>query len=198
MPAAGAAISEVMEATGANNADTNLLKEEIHVAINEALLNVRHHAYGNTDIESGKLWWAIGLVDKAENSFDLMVVDRGQGIPKTLDRTVSEFATEFIKEGRLSDGERIRAAIEYGRSQASKLGKPGRGKGLPQMVKLLDYFPDSMVVVESLKGTYIASNKHGSLEQVHYDNVHGVPGTMIVWHLNLNRDGDHDEQRRDN
>lgn len=32
------------------------------------------------------------------------------------------------------------------------------------MVKLFDYFFDSMVVVESLKGIYIVLNKYGLLE----------------------------------
>lgn len=73
----GVVIFEVMEVMGVNNVDINFLKEEIYVVINEVFLNVWYYVYGNIDIESGKFWWVIGLVDKVENSFDLMVVDCG-------------------------------------------------------------------------------------------------------------------------
>lgn len=191
MPEAGIAISEILPDCGFDSETLARVKDQIHRAMNEALLNVSNHAYRSTNEDAAQTelpldeqrWWAVGIVDKVKRTFDLVVVDRGVGIPRTLRRTVLEFARGLFSGEAFSDGERVRAAMEYGRSSVGK--GVNRGKGMPQMLDLLKRFPGSMLLVESLKGIYVSRHDGTTLEQDHSDNSNGLPGTLVHWHLEL-------------
>lgn len=201
MPAAGAAISEILPDSSDQRA-TARLRDEIHRAINEALLNVSQHAYGShnqdaahsdTD-ESEHRWWAVGIVHKIDKTLDLFVVDRGVGIPETLRRNVREFAADFFAGKTLSHGDRIRAAMEFGRSSVSQ--GENRGKGMPQMLDLLERFPNSMLLVESLRGIYVADYDGAELTQDHSDNKDALPGTLVWWHLDFGSESNENANER--
>lgn len=191
MPAAGAAISEILPGALGDEEATSKLRDQIHRAMNEALLNVLQHAYFSENqnatqseiLETEHRWWATGLVHKEKMTLDLLVVDRGVGIPRTLRPKVREYAESVLSFTKLTHGDRIRAAMEYGRSSVSQ--GANRGKGMPQMLNLLERFPNSMLLVESLRGIYVARYDGSRLEQSHFDNDNALPGTLVWWHLDF-------------
>lgn len=198
MPAAGAAISEILPAVNGDVKAMAKLRDEIHRAINEALLNVSQHAYVSTNQDATQSetdqaehrWWAVGIVHKAKKTLDLLVVDRGVGIPRTLRRNVREYASDLFSGKTLSHGDRIRAAMEFGRSSVNQ--GANRGKGMPQMLDLLERFPNSMLLVESLRGIYVAEYDGTELVQDHSDNENALPGTLVWWHLDFGSESNED------
>lgn len=184
MPNAAAALSEVWSDMGG----TDLLRNRIQSAINEALLNVLNHAYTSANPSAAQSldppnehrWWALGIVDKQARSFDLIVLDRGVGIQRTLIPSMIERA-KTIFSGVPEEEARLSMALEYGTTSREGSG----GKGLPEMIRLIDDFPGSFVLVESLRALYLKKADMNAATEHCFSTRSPTEGTLIWWSLNL-------------
>ena len=110
----------------------------IYNAICEAMTNVMQHAYRYPDAAWPapymRCWWAAGAYNERAKTLHFFMYDQGVGIPRTLPK--SGF-WEQILALRLerTDADLIDGAIEVRRSSTAR---PGRGRGLDEIVSFID------------------------------------------------------------
>jgi len=146
----------------------------------EAMTNVHQHAYPD-DYDYGhpiaKHWWIGGSVDPSERRLTVIVFDQGVGIPYTLPQKGRDGWLKGIL-GALglkdSDGSRIRAAMELGRSSTNE---PNRGKGLSDIKRFALLHDRAELRILSGCGEYLYSSDREESRN------HAIPlkGTMIYW-----------------
>ena len=149
-------------------------------ALAEALLNVKNHAYISdvaTDYACAPVkfgWWIAGAFDRQSNELTGLVFDQGLGIPATLPRSPY---WETIR-GQISndDAKLIEAAIEVSRTRTSL---PNRGKGLAQILSVIDEVGNGMLRVISGRGEIRYDSK--GLTRVTHNKSLG--GTLIEWKI---------------
>ena len=153
-------------------------------AINEALLNIKHHAY--CDSESGT-WWM--LAKKSDDKFTIVVCDVGVGIPVSLQVGVEEHqrlatryaAKLFSKVKRpIKDSEMIRASMKIGESRTRQ---GHRGKGLPAMMNVIGQVKDKSLAL-SIYSNSGSFTKFGNINKpilTNYQN--SIGGTVVGWTL---------------
>jgi hypothetical protein len=139
-------------------------------ALNEAILNVSHHAYEFLDPQDpfkklGKRWWQSFWV--GESGLSMLMYDMGMGIPRTLEPPI--FGTSH--------------AVLLGRAMTqgiSRLADTGRGQGSVDIKR--------PVVTSEFSSLFMLSNK-GRLEfnirrQIDQTSLltEDVRGTYIEWH----------------
>jgi hypothetical protein len=165
------------------------LKLHLYGPLIEAIKNAVEHAYPPgflSDTESnriGQRWWMLGAVDRVRLTVSISILDVGVSIPRSLPGSSlwSSIAGALLP-GYDSDDKRLLSAFEYGRSRTHL---PERGKGLPQIIALVDQHPDNHVRVYSRRGFYHASGTRPGVS-----TLHGLPfsGTLIHWELALPTD----------
>lgn len=180
-------IANLIVSEGDSDLSRLILKDRVHQVMNEALLNVVTHAYRSANPkaeqsclpESEWRWWAVGIFNRVERIFDLIVTDRGVGIPNTLKPELLDLLTSGG-----SDSARIRLAIKEGRTGRVK-GERG-GYGLSEMADLISHMPNSHILIESGVGIYARINDEDGLQEIVEQNDVPLPGTMVHWRLCLN------------
>lgn len=144
--------------------------------VNEAMTNVRHHAY---EKNGGGRWWIFATI--SEKRIFVAMHDRGASIPATLleKPEIWDYLTGRVwRQGR-ADGKLISAAAE-GRT-STKL--PYRGKGLPEMLQFTKAAANGELAIYSRRGFFRFSGRE-QLESVGR-LTKPITGTLIVWMLNL-------------
>lgn len=144
--------------------------------VNEAMTNVRHHAYEKS---GGGRWWIFATI--SEKRIFVAMHDRGASIPATLleKPEIWDYLTGRVwRQGR-ADGKLISAAAE-GRT-STKL--PYRGKGLPEMLQFTRDSASGELAIYSRRGFFRFSGgeKTESVGRL----AKPITGTLIVWMLNL-------------
>lgn len=144
--------------------------------VNEAMTNVRHHAYNDA---IGGRWWIFATI--SESRVFVAMHDRGASIPGTLleKPEIWDYLTgRMWRQGR-ADGKLISAAAE-GRT-STKL--PYRGKGLPEMLQFTRLSANGELAIYSRRGFFRFSGR----EQIESVGrlTKPITGTLIVWMLNL-------------
>lgn len=158
----------------------NLVGEEAQMGladcVNEAMTNVRHHAYND---ETGGRWWIFATI--SERRVFVAMHDRGASIPATLleKPEIWDYLTARMwRQGR-ADGKLISAASE-GRT-STKL--PYRGKGLPEMLQFTKLSANGELAIYSRRGFFRFSGRE-NMESIG-KLAKPITGTLIVWMLNL-------------
>jgi anti-sigma regulatory factor (Ser/Thr protein kinase) len=144
--------------------------------VNEAMTNVRHHAYANN---SGGRWWIFATI--SDKRIFVAMHDRGASIPATLleKPEIWDYLTGRVwRQGR-ADGKLISAAAD-GRT-STKL--PYRGKGLPEMLEFTKAADNGELAIYSRRGFFRFSGRE-KIESVGR-LTKPITGTLIVWMLNL-------------
>lgn len=144
--------------------------------VNEAMTNVRHHAYND---ETGGRWWIFATI--SEKRVFVAMHDRGASIPATLlaKPEIWDYLTGRVwRQGR-ADGKLISAASE-GRT-STKL--PYRGKGLPEMLQFTKQSANGELAIYSRRGFFKFSGRE-NMESIG-KLAKPITGTLIVWMLNL-------------
>lgn len=144
--------------------------------VNEAMTNVRHHAYEDS---GGGRWWIFATI--SEKRIFVAMHDRGASIPATLleKPEIWDYLTGRVwRQGR-ADGKLISAAVE-GRT-STRL--PYRGKGLPEMLQFTKATESGELAIYSRRGFFRFSGRE-QLESVG-KLTKPITGTLIVWMLNL-------------
>ena len=103
--------------------------------------------------------------------------DHGRSIPGTLPASK---LYEKIKDsfGGWNDGQKIRAAMEAGRSST---GIEGRGKGLQNFLQIIKHYPGSRLRIFSNRGLLTVSNTSSGLSFESGVAESPVLGTLIEW-----------------
>lgn len=179
---------------------TDELNRSVYTGITEAMTNCHHHAYDDTNTPAHlRKWWLFSR--EYEQSLQVVFCDLGIGIPKSLfaeDESVAEtwfeqlksWLKEQIKQGKAdSDALKIKAAIEIGRSR-TKLHN--RGKGLQQMVQILDRLSDNRATVKIISGNGVYERmprRDGrvtdKLFPLSLERKFRAKGTMVYWQIPL-------------
>lgn len=140
--------------------------------IQEAMLNVIHHAYLNqTDPESGigKRWWQYVHYDSEEQRVNFIIYDKGESIPKTIKNALF---------GNHSDAD----AIEYAfRKGVTRLTGTTRGKGSQDIKDAAKVKDRSTLLVMSGKGIYFIDNEKD--DKIKAELPYEINGTMIEWSI---------------
>ena len=153
-------------------------------AVQEAVLNVLHHAYpASTYSErvSHMKWWMIyGVI---QNQLFLAILDRGVGIPATLKGKdwvtglLGSFGVE--KLDALSDVKRIELALKKGESRTQQ---QERGLGGPTIMELVDKNEYGQLSIISNRGIYCRAQ--GAVESIR-DSRLSMQGTLVQWNIRL-------------
>lgn len=144
--------------------------------VNEAMTNVRHHAYEKS---GGGRWWIFATI--SDKRIFVAMHDRGASIPATLleKPEIWDYLTGRVwRQGR-ADGKLISAAAD-GRT-STKL--PYRGKGLPEMLQFTKEAENGELAIYSRSGFFRFSGRE-QMESVGR-LTKPITGTLIVWMLNL-------------
>lgn len=159
--------------------------KKVYRALSEAMTNVTHHAYHNKSVRNRALtgrWWLAAQLSVRSSLFTLTFYDAGVGIPKTLPR---KYTWELIRSVLSmlptimpDDGQMIQAAIELGRSRT---GADNRGKGLMDLLKLIDTVGGGSIRILSRNGSY----KYGDCGEGVTNHDGFVEGTLIKWEVPL-------------
>ncbi|NOQ64702.1 MAG: hypothetical protein GQ582_09345 [Methyloprofundus sp.] len=169
--------------------------KKLYRGVSEAMTNVSQHAY--IEIENGietpldnKGWW---MFYREENERIIVAFcDLGVGIPITLPYTMKKNHEEslfqqvlqhiFPNRKKYSDGELIHAAIEVKRSRTRH---SHRGKGLLDMIKVLENIPDGELTILSNRGMYEYKRYNSQVSEKHKNYKESISGTLIIWSLPL-------------
>jgi len=173
--------------------------EGLYDVLNEALINVRHHAYPKDTLvpEDMRRWWLFARfnepTDSRPGNLYIAVYDIGTGIQNSLrvklqaDEIVSKVKDELVKWLRLGrtytlESLLLKRAVEHPRSST---GLPFRGLGLPEM--------RDFVLQTNTGRLYIISGA-AQYSCLPADNVSdciscnpAFPGTLILWSIPLER-----------
>lgn len=161
----------------------------INTAVSEALTNVSNWAYEKVSRKGPQLWWVAATLSPLTKSLTVVVYDQGVTIPKSLNRR--EWYQDMVAkvralwgtceaDGAWTDSQWIAAALEYRRSR-SRLDH--RGKGLPQMVDILEHCPAGSLRIVSGAGSCYLEKGAKVVEEAPLRNP--IMGTLIEWKLSL-------------
>lgn len=178
---------------------SDVVRGRLKGAVKEALLNVVDHAYDpaipRDDEALSHRWWMCGQAHKNEGCH-FVVYDLGVGIPVTVPNSTAEAVRAGyakLKElDRRNDHELIKVAVTH---PSSRTERQGRGRGLPEMRRLIDRVGDGMLWITSGSGHYIYARGEQEIDDgfAMADRLHG---TLVVWRLKvtdaLNDDGGSD------
>ena len=162
-----------------NITDSDYAERLVNKAISEAMLNVKQHAYPQS--EEYRFWWATATI--LDTNLHIALCDRGVGIPKTLEnRTWFKVISTAMNLGS-EDAKMIEAAMKYTRS--SRTGHSGGGLGSRDIQQLVLDAREGHLTIISGKGYYCLQGKNGkeTSEKIGYD----VAGTIIHWQIPLHR-----------
>lgn len=171
----------------------------LNSAIGEAMINVRRHAYEEPFDPSHAYvpkWWFTAEANRKTRKITAVLFDQGATIPGTLPyrhRSWSKVLVEKLAKMRQSagiesPGQEIEAdadAIAYAMQEGTtQTDEPGRGKGLPQMKRLIKTFGAGHLMVLSRGGMYLYASDAGS-----YMETLSTPvaGTLVEWEIEVPR-----------
>lgn len=165
------------------------LIDEIHSAINEALLNATDWAYERLELPKPEQnWWLTGICDKKEKNINILVYDQGSGLPHHFAKTrlveVEKLATDLHLPAKPSDASVIEAAIEFGKQQYRPYIADGAGRGLRQMRELTEKFRVGKFLISSGYGVLQHEMVNGKLQRQEVtEQGFRIPGTLLCWLL---------------
>ena len=164
-------------------AGQTIRKTSLYEGLSEAITNVGQHAYPPAAMVRGKKqWWLSASFNKSRRELTVMFYDQGIGIPNTLPRASMY---ELFKDvfAKWSDSEKIKAAMEYGRSSVVK---PERGKGLKQLLVFAQAYPEGSLSIYSQRGLYhVSYAPDGTPVELQRNYQSSVGGTLIVWSIRI-------------
>ena len=154
----------------------------------EAMTNSAQHAYlrprrdGLKTLGSGE-WWM--FAKEQDEQVAVVFCDLGIGIPNSLPLTHEPGAVRELvaRLGRASgalytDADLVGAAVEMGRS---RVRQSHRGKGLRDIVDVIDAAHNGMLSIFSNSGCYTYRVRDGVSSRDYRNYRHSILGTLIQW-----------------
>lgn len=169
--------------------------KNLYRGVSEAMTNVSQHAYLDIkETAKHKGWW---MFCKEENDqIFVAFCDLGDGIPVTLPQSLEKNNEKklfvqiwkffFPNRKKLTDGELIRVAIEVKRSRTKK---SHRGKGLLDMIKVIEKTKCGNLAIFSNRGIYQYKLDNSNPIENTRNYKYSISGTLILWSLPLKIEG---------
>ena len=170
------------------------LANRVHAALNEAADNVLSWAYEDPACEvpvSARRWWTLGILEPGKPAW-FVALDHGMTIPGTARRRLGDEFQRALREllrlrkgrtdARSADADALRVTITLRRSQS---GKGERGKGLTNMIGLIDQAGEGQIVIISGDAVFTYQRAPGAAEAEEVCAPLGwkFEGTMIIWRI---------------
>ncbi len=150
----------------------------------EAMTNTSHHAYiddrndGLNYRPANKNWWMFS--QSKDNHLSVVFCDLGIGIPRTLPIKKPNLFKQLVTMNFDNiDSQYIKISVEYKRTRT---GKPGRGRGLRDIVDSVTEQNAGIVKIYSNRGLFIKSGTNTTT----HDLKESILGTLICWDIPLN------------
>lgn len=161
----------------------------LHGGLTEAITNVSHHAYPETDNfkPNEKNWYLTGSFNKSDNKLKISFYDQGIGIPKSLpkseiwEKILGITSVIGVGQGRL-DETLLKAAMELDRTST---GESDRGKGLQDLLEFIRKRGEGYLTVISRRGLYRMLIKDGKETIKRHSFKEPLRGTLIIWNVSL-------------
>jgi len=164
------------------------LSSPMYDGLVEAMTNSAQHAYlqprrdGLRRLGNGE-WWMFAR--EQDGHVYVVFCDLGIGIPNSLPLTHEPGAVRELvaRLGRASgvlytDADLVGAAVEIGRS---RIRQSHRGKGLRDIVDVIDKARDGVLRIFSNSGCYTYQVRDGVSSRVYRNYRHSILGTLIQW-----------------
>lgn len=161
---------------------TPFLQGNLYTGITEAMTNVSNHAYDlsrddGLGIDDQKDWWMFS--HEKDNYLSVAFCDLGAGIPRTLPVKRRSVWNRLVRKGLKNDSDIIKFAVK---DSVSRTRKSHRGKGLRQIMEVINGLPDAQAIVYSNRGVFMM-NSGGTSRSVDYHD--SILGTLIYWKIPL-------------
>ncbi len=159
-----------------NKQGLELSKPEVKVVskgIQEAMLNVMHHAYANEEKPNsgiGTRWWQLCLCNPSKKEISFIIYDKGSSIPISIRDRLAPDAT---------DADCIEFAFRKGVSRFSD--RPERGKGSEDIRQVATVRVNSSLLVMSGQGMYYVNST--LVDVVKLAVPLSVGGTLVEWSI---------------
>lgn len=156
--------------------------------LNEAQNNTIDHAYEFSRTRgisvrpaTGSRWWM--FYQLRDGVFSVAVCDLGCGYANTIDKTIPEAVSSWLKSLRSSDcndTQAIKIAMEYGRTRT---GQSERGKGSRNALEVLNANPGAKLLVYSNGGLVTYTNSAGETDLAISESAFNfnIGGTIVQW-----------------
>lgn len=161
---------------------TQFLQDNLYTGITEAMTNVSNHAY-DLQREDGlgfcdqKSWWMFS--HEKDGYLSVVFCDLGAGIPRTLPVKRRNVWNRLLRKGLKRDSEIIKFAVK---DSVSRTRKSHRGKGLRQIMEVINGLSGAEAVVYSNRGVYLMRSGRPSQCFEYRDSI---LGTLIYWSIPL-------------
>lgn len=189
-PSPGARTFEVARLAEGLVADERLA-DRVHAALNEAADNVLSWAYGaNAAVNPTERWWVAGVLSDGRATF--IALDHGKGIPTTAPQSLGDALTGMLKMIQDKEWQQINLKptdshilLATIRQRRTVSGLEERGKGLNNMIALIDRFSSGFINIFSGDAVYGYRNPASKAGEKEYCSPLGFdfPGTLIIWQL---------------
>lgn len=152
----------------------------------EAMTNTVHHAY--IDIREDGLnhkpcrdnWWMFSQA--RDGGLIVVFCDLGIGIPRSLPKKHPSMFRRMLSLDKVKDHECIVSSVEL---NATSTKRPGRGKGLGNIIEIASKNKAGSVIIYSNKGVYKLSPD--ATKPISYDLRDSILGTIICWNVRLDK-----------
>lgn len=151
----------------------------LYLGLTEAMTNCHHHAYiaprkdGLNQVDEPKDWWMFS--QERDGRLSVVFCDLGVGIPETLPiQQPSLWRRLKSTFGAPTDAAAIDEAIKESRTRTQK---HYRGKGLRQLIDVIEKTPGAALTLHSNRGRYMYRNGNSTTDN--FDD--SILGTLITW-----------------
>lgn len=160
---------------------TERISRGFYHGLTEAMTNSRQHAYIKPRLDGLKVagepteWWMFS--QEKDGVLTVSFCDLGIGIPATLPIKKPQLWQRLTALfGQVTDGQAILEAIS---DSKTRTGKSYRGKGLRQLLEVVQESDNGVLAVYSNRGHY--RYKNGQSSQSDYKE--SISGTLIAWQI---------------
>jgi len=176
----GAKFEDVLSAYDGQIAES--LQTMLYKGVSEAMTNVINHAY-SSERRDGLGWstehdWWLFTQEK-DGVLAVVFCDLGAGIPGTLPHKKPELWRKIVTRRKHRDGSVIKYAVA---DSVTRTRLSHRGKGLGQIVKVVEDLPGAKVAIYSNAGA-VYHNPDGGMRTLEFRD--SILGTLINWNIPL-------------
>lgn len=153
----------------------------LYLGLTEAMTNCHHHAYiaprkdELNQVNERKDWWMFS--QERDGRLSVVFCDLGVGIPETLPIQQPDLWQRLKSAfGSPTDADAIDEAVKESRTRTHK---HYRGKGLRQLVNVIEKTPGAILILHSNRGCYTYKNGNSTKENF----GDSILGTLIAWSI---------------
>lgn len=176
----GAKFDDVLSAYDGQIAES--LQTMLYKGVSEAMTNVVNHAYSSPrkdglGWDTDRDWWLFS--QEKDGILSVVFCDLGAGIPGTLPHKQPELWRKIVTRKKHRDGSVIKYAVS---DSVTRTRLSHRGKGLGQIVRVVEDLPGAKVAIYSNSGA-VMHMPTGGMKAFEFSD--SILGTLINWNIPL-------------